>query len=804
MTLLLAAVAFSLSAAELKINNRVVGSGYTETADSWNYETSVNLVNEEPPAEFLITPRQIRRHPTSKHICGYNGNILLTVQAPGSIKYIDMAGTIANFPDKVVREAAFSYSLDGVNFIITEKKPFGGEHGHTCTVGAKLELPENNGFVFFKFERFYQEGDRNGKYGNVLWQTFHIKLNGIKSSADVNKDSVGKALKEAFPTGVFWAWERTRPNAERAKMEFWAFVEQNLMDMRENGYDTCWFVNFSRPDQTKLLQLAEKHQIRVLFNTDLLSFFYHGAASLDDLDTLADQTVSRIGYSHALLGYILRDEPGLCDLATTNYLYDLMKKADPSRDTTSVIMNAQSLSYLRDSKMPVVCSDIYYFGSDHSTQLPSPRAVSQKEFTNALNCFNTSAELHGKHSWFMGQMFGDVWGRHYFNGEKVVVYPGSYLHWRMPTEAEAQWQIWEALRLGSKGIFFYVFHSPIPLEMPPENVIDPAWKARIERMDQRAARAKSWKNQKLTETMLELEQNGGMLDYSGRPSPQMRATAGVLKLIRANEKMLVHRRRADFPVFFSDDAYTDTATFVSGGRWIGVAVNRNLDQKRKVNILLPMNVTEAMNLGSGEKLLITAHGEHFQKITLELEAGSGALLEASFFKHPGMSCCHEAFAQQLIHRVDVLPAGEVINHGSMAADTNRSLRLKKDANPEEPVCILQSISNPKKAFNTFTKNMGRDEKKGTLYCLVNGHLHACKVKAISSDDKVAQSNVMHLKNQETEPATPKEGRILQQKEFFRPFVIPPDTTSMEFYLNGGYISDIQIWFVPAASNAGEK
>ncbi len=82
------------------------------------------------------------------------------------------------------------------------------------------------------------------------------------------------------------------------------------------------------------------------------------------------------------------------------------------------------------------------------------------EFTNALNSFGTAAELYGKHSWFMGQMFGDVWGRHWRKGDRMIVEPGSYLHWKMPSEAESRWQVWESLRLGSKGIFFYVLHPP--------------------------------------------------------------------------------------------------------------------------------------------------------------------------------------------------------------------------------------------------------------------------------------------------------------------------------------------------------
>ena len=111
-------------AAELKINNRVIDKGYSESANSWKFEKSVDLISELPPAEFLISEKHIRKHPTSKHIRGYNGNITLMVKAPGKIKYLDINGTIANFPDTVVREASFSYSFNGVDFVTAEKKIF--------------------------------------------------------------------------------------------------------------------------------------------------------------------------------------------------------------------------------------------------------------------------------------------------------------------------------------------------------------------------------------------------------------------------------------------------------------------------------------------------------------------------------------------------------------------------------------------------------------------------------------------------------------------------------------------------------
>lgn len=780
-------------AAELKINNRVIDKGYSENANSWKFEKSVDLVSELPPAEFLISEKHIRKHPTSKHIRGYNGNITLMVKAPGKIKYLDINGTIANFPDTVVREAAFSYSFNGVDFVTAEKKSFGGKHGHKAVVGTKIDLPDNKGIIFLKFERFCKKGDRNGLYGNVLWQNFNIKLGGTFFSPDEKKASKDYSLQKAFPTGVFWAWERTEPNAKYAKMELWDFVEKNMQVMKENNYDTCWIIHSNAAQQPKILELAQKYGLRVLFNTDMQNFFYQGG-SLDDMEQQADSTVARIGHYDSLMGYILKDEPGLWDLAATNHMYKVMKKADPMRDSISVVMNAQSIGYIRDSKLPVVCSDVYYFGSDNSTQLPHPQSVSMSEFTNAIGIYNTLAARYSKNHWFMGQMFGDVWGRNYFNGQKVVVYPGSYLHWRMPTEAESRWQIWESLRLGSKGLFFYVFHPGIPLEVPPEKASTKFEKYLVSRMDRYAKMAASWGNQKLTDKKIELDQQGGMLLLGGKPSKQMLATSAVNKIIRSNEKLLVERRKADFPVFFSDDSRTVAETFVSNDRYIGVVVNNDLDKKRIVNVLLPLNVKKVRDIGSGKELKISPANDNFQKIAIILEAGGGALLEAEFFKQPGMDICNESFDSQKVNRVIIGKNAEIIFHGNMAADENRSLRLKKDGDPNIPVCTLRGFSNAKRAHNTFTKNIGL--KKGKYYMLVKGVLRSCTVKAATAAQKEVKTNTMHLKNTPKQSAAGNDGIIIADKDFFRPVVIPNNTTSLEFYLKNGYISDIQIWYVP--------
>ncbi|OQA82107.1 MAG: hypothetical protein BWY31_03413 [Lentisphaerae bacterium ADurb.Bin242] len=781
-----------------QINNQTVTAGFEEGNDSWTYSRSVDFTKPEGDLkEFLLEKSGWKQHPKHAGIRGYNGEITLKIKAPGPIAILNADATMCNYADSVRRKLVITYSLNGSDFTELASKEFGGGSGQAA---GEVKLPVNRGILWLRFGRKIEEKDTNGKHGFVLFQKLSVRLSGTFAQPEKGTEKitgVSRELKNVFPTGVFWAWERTAPNAEYAKMEFWPYVEFTMKTLRDNGYDTCWFVNFPVNEQARVLNLAEKHGLRVLFNTDLLDVFYNGAGSLDCMDRLAERTAVRLGDFPALLGYVLKDEPLLPDLETCNYLYRLMKKFDPSRDSVAVVMNRQSMTFLRESVLPVVCSDIYYFGNEKSTQLPAPRPVSQKEFTNALNSFGTAAELYGKHSWFMGQMFGDVWGRHWRKGDKMIVEPGSYLHWKMPTEAESRWQVWEALRLGSKGILFYVLHPPIPLEVPPAEAKEPRQLKEVEKMDKSAKTAAGWKNQPLTGKQVEIDPGEGMVEPGGKPTKQMLATAPAMKLIRKNEALLVQRKKADFPVFFANDAQTDVSTFISSDRWLGVVVNRDLDHKRTVSVLVPNHVTKVVNLETGKSLTLARENADFRKFPLELEAGGGALFEAEFAKQPGMAFCRESFDQNSIHRLAVNKNAEIFHHGGYGADANRSLRLKGD--PGEPVCVLLNLTNPKGAQRTFSVNLNARKKDGTVFCKVNGRLTNAMVKAVSSRVEGESANVMHLQNlAKGEVKKAEKSTVIQDKDFFRPAAVPVGTTALEFYLNDpkDYIEDITVWFIP--------
>ena len=57
--------------------------------------------------------------------------------------------------------------------------------------------------------------------------------------------------------------------------------------------------------------------------------------------------------------------------------------------------------------------------------------------------------------------FAEIWGDWYYDKDmNVVVQPGAFLNWRMPTAGETRWQVWEGLASGAKGVIYFVLFPP--------------------------------------------------------------------------------------------------------------------------------------------------------------------------------------------------------------------------------------------------------------------------------------------------------------------------------------------------------
>ncbi len=809
MTLLSMLLQNTVKGQELTINGYPVKDFPVITKkQSWTFDYSQKF-NEKS----AIVQKQLglkasgwKKHPKHPHICGYNGNIIIKVNAPGPVTELSVQAKLTNYADRKIRKGVIEYSVDGVNFKPIAEKKFG-----SVTLTGTTKLPANQGVFWLRFSKIIEKNDKNGKSAYVVFNSISFKATGTIAKNQNQTQAISKSesvyeLKNHFPTGVFWPWERTKPNADFANKELWGFVEETMQTLRNNNCNTLWFVNLGRGENArKICTLAKKYNLKVLLNTDLLTYFYSGFDSLEKMEDRARETVNNIGNYPALLGYVLKDEPMLCNLAHCSYFYTLMKRVDPNkRDSITVVINRQTQAFLQESNLPVICSDIYYFGHDKSTNIPNPASASQKQFRLNVAGMNKIAAQSNKHSWLMPQMFGEVWGRHYRKGDKIVVEPGSYLHWRMPTNAETRWQIWEAMRCGSKGVLFYVLYPPIPVPSTSEQVKAGSPQAkRLAKMDKLAKKAATWKHQELTKKRMEIDSGEAMLQPGGEPTPQMLTAGKAFEILRKYASLLNSRQKADFPVFFSDSATIKTATFqVPAEPYLryGVMVNDDLNKSSKFKILLPPNVSAVKNLNNGNTLTLNKENSDFQSCEFELSAGDGCLLEAEFVKNqPGMLLIREDFSYsgQRKVRIDRKHA-KIERFGSFGIEPFYRITTN---NASEPVFTIANLTNRKSSVNTVFMNINSSKKQGTVYCLLDGSLKRATIKAIADPNTQGeQTNVKHLADnnakQENKTA-PHKSRVIKADKFNLPAVVPVGTTSLEFFLSpGSSINNLVIWFVP--------
>lgn len=787
-----------IGAAELTVNGQKIP--LEEGNDTWEVKYMSNLVEKIDLPELRLVKQGIKKHPQHSHIAGYNGDITLKIVAPGNIREMEVQASVTNFADSQKRKGRLLYSLDGVDYEILDEKEFG-----RAELSGKVTLPDNRGLIWLRWQRLLDKDDSNGKHGFVLLTKFGFKAKGEykKKANDCQVTAENPYdLKKAFPTGVFWPWERTKPNAEFAGMELWDFVDFTMKTLKEHHCDTLWFVNISPGDNArKILQLAEKHGLKAMINTHLLQYYYQRFGTFKEAEEYVAKTVNDIGDCSALLGYVLKDEPLLSSLAQCSFFYRLMKQADPKRDSAAIVMNRQSESFLMESDLPVICSDIYYFGHDKSTNIPNPAHISQREFTRAVDGLNKIAARYGKHSWLMPQMFGDVWGRHYRKGDKMIVEPGSYLHWRMPTLAETRWQIWEGVRLGSTGILFYVLYPPIPLWDTPDKVKPGTPEAkRLANMDKSAARAASWKRQELTDMQMEIDPGQGMVQPGGKPTPQMSEMSKCFAVLREKADLLAAKKRASFPVIFAGDVNTGVSTFENFAsptkRW-GVVVNHDLKEKRDIKVMAAMNISRITNLNSGQEISLKKVDENFQSFQIELAAGDGALLEMEFVRNqPGMLLCREEFTQLSQHKVKFNKNNaQIIRFGAYGIEPNYAVKLTGDA--DAPVFSLENLTNPENAANTFAMNINMQKRQGIIYVMITGR--GAIIKAVKATENGQETNVSHLseKNLVNQGEAARKSSIIKENDFLIPAIVPVGTTALEFFLKdkNGNIEDLTLWYV---------
>jgi hypothetical protein len=793
-------------------------AAYRISGQTWQYSEKFQLDTRTPVAsqtlEFLLLDELALTKTQAGMPCGYAGNVELKFKAPGPVTKLSAFMRMTNYNDTVKRRMFIDCSSDdGRSWRRLGVKEFCGGGG---TLEIEMPPPENRGMLRLVFGREGDDKLPNGQPQPIsriigVGEVSFTLTGTVDPGARDLSTLPGHELKSICPTSCVWAWEHVIWRSRELGMDRFEYSER-LLQLMKHYHITSMSVNnlTGSADKKHLLALAEKYNIGVICYTDVCQGgFDEKPASLRAMEIKARRTVNDIGDYPSLLAYISRDEPHVCNLEQHNYVYELMKRFDPSRDATTTCMTRQLQTFIEDSRLPMLAVDPYYFGHDRSINIPWPSSTSMELFTTALENWSAAAERCDKHLWLVFQLFGDIWGRHYYVNGKCVVEPGSYLHWRMPTAAETRWQIWEGLRNNFKGFKFYIFTSgPTIYKALSEIKPGSADAERLAGMDRAAAIARGWKRQPLTEKRIELDgshRHGCIGGEDGlTPVPQLEAVSNVYEFINRHSQLLATKHLAAFPVFFGGDAKTTTATFeVPGdsGR-CGVVVNADIVSRRRVEVLLPFNTLQVVNLVDGKVLPIETRDADFKRVFLVLDPGDGAMLRSEFMDNrPGLPLCRENFNQLRFTRMELNSNAEIVNYSRHDAERARRVRLKPGANSKEPAFSMLHLNNASKVRNTFALNFNLKEKEGTIYCQVRGKLADGDliVRAVSDFKTEAESmNRAHLKETDKKlPTASTAGTLIQQGSYYIPAVVPVGTTRLDFYLNNpdAEVDSVTVWFV---------
>jgi len=529
-------------------------------------------------------------------------------------------------------------------------------------------------------------------------------------------------LQQHVARGVYWPWERTKLHAAHAGMEFWAFVDHLMARIKsEWNCNLVWFVN-GPSEPAKVCDLAEQHGLLVLSGTRLAGIFVHGLRGEAQLDRAVRDTVEALGAKKALGAYVLKDEAKNVEKAQMETFREALAAADPTHPSIIVTMTGHTEAFAVDSGFPIICTDIYHFGGDRSTAIPNPARRSRATFRGCVEALTDMTERHGKTAWSMPQAFVDVWGASWLDDRgHVVIEPGSYWHWRMPTVPEMRWQIWESVRAGCKGV---VFFSPL---LGGASDWTPAKGDMPEKMQQALERNRGkWP---VTARRIETGQPVCLSSNGGGSTPQALAMATAFAALEKLDPLIVRWRPARLPVVFADAPARVRCYADPRDPAVRYAVVVNDDtaasEERLVTLRFLPGTSAVVDAVRDTRLELGGDevaNEKLLRTQLTLAPGDGTVLRLSFAGgRPGLLLYDEDFSKAAVtaglEGVSRQPERRGFGMGS-------SWRVRKSGEADEDALItvdgLQSHHHGRgSAVLTAMRELG----KGTalVYLLVDGN-----------------------------------------------------------------------------------
>lgn len=282
-----------------------------------------------------------------------------------------------------------------------------------------------------------------------------------------------------FPLGVYLSWERPIALAKSRGVDHWKDVCDRLDLLAQNGVNTLWVTNLSEADFPRLIKECAQRKLALLVNLSSIEarvpdrWANNGAY----YDAVIPRVVKLAGNSPTVIGWVLSDEPTVEQMPWVERLRKRFKAINPERFCTVVGTWSEAPSVPLKTCLPVVCVDLYPFFGPNDPNGPHTDETSKAFYRDHLVETVQAARKYGRIAWVMAQCFNEVWGpRRYSPSGTMIGLPGSYLHWRAPTLAEMRWQVWQAVRDGVQGIFFYTLAPEAPSvethTLPPPKV---AW-----------------------------------------------------------------------------------------------------------------------------------------------------------------------------------------------------------------------------------------------------------------------------------------------------------------------------------------
>jgi hypothetical protein len=429
-----------------------------------------------------------------------------------------------------------------------------------------------------------------------------------------------------FPLGVYWPWERTKSIAKNAGMERWAFTRKTCELLKSRGVDSIWLVNIMADDLKSLLKITrplgltlapclseiEPKNCRGMMGLDPSASDFQ-AKAMEYYARRIPEIVRNIGDDRqGVLAWVLCDEPTGVFIDLMDPMRRTFAKADPDRSVLAISMWPQTPDLIAKTRLTTFCVDLYPFFGPNDPNGPHTPDASRGFYSSHLQQIVKDAGRDGRTGWVMPMCFNEIWGPKAMDPEGLVrALPGAYIHWRTPTRAEMRWQIWEGLRLGAKGIFFYTLLGEAdgePDAKPPE---DPALQSVLVKEATPVG-------------------HSGLLGRRGEPNPlcdEMSMLFGKLAL----HKALLRRLSPTDTQWIAADGGAQVGSFIdnSARDRYAIVVNPDFGATQVVKLAAPAGTEFLTDLLAGKRLPLKASENTVgnSMIEIRLKAGDGVLLK---------------------------------------------------------------------------------------------------------------------------------------------------------------------------------